>query len=122
MVTMAKANASTRLETNDRDGFAADKNAFFDITVLWSLVAAIVLGLILLMTVNLLAPDLFTAVADLTNTLRTADLNSTLAEGIAEVIGLILPVGFILAFVAVPFAAFELLRIKVVKPRSSKGY
>jgi len=113
---MAKANAPAR-----NASFAKDENGFFEMASLWSLIAAVVLGVILLTTVNLLAPDLFQAVADLTGTLSTANLNSTLAEGIAVTIALILPVGFILAFVAVPFAAFELLRVKVVKPRQ-KGY
>lgn len=116
---MAKANQAVT-KKHDRS-FRGDTNAFIQMATLWSLIAAVVTALILLLTLNLLAPDIFTAVADLTNTLATAELNSTLAEGIAEVIALILPVGFIVAFIAVPFAAFEGLR-RVKVSRAGKGY
>lgn len=69
------------------------------------LVGAVLLVIIVVLVLAALAPTFFQAVADITGALLSADLNSTLANTIAAIVAILVPLALLFGFVGLIFVA-----------------
>lgn len=89
--------------------FATDSNAFLNMGAFLTL-AGVVLGAVVgVILLSALAPTFFSAIADLSGTFQTADLNDTTANTIANsVFPLIIALGGLFAIAGLVFLAIKL--------------
>lgn len=91
----------------EKESFGEDEWGFISLGPIISLVGAVILTVIVLLVLNALAPDFITAVADLTSTIANSEWNNTIANAIADVVAILIPLGGIFALTGLIFAALE---------------
>lgn len=108
----------TKPKRDFRD-FRENQSAFLALGPIVSLVAAVILTVVVLLVLNALAPQFVTAVADLTTTMADSEWNNTIANAIADVVAILIPLAGIFALTGLIFAALEFGRRSLL---GSPGY
>lgn len=79
--------------------------AFVSLGPIVSIIGAVLVVIIVVLVLAALAPTFFQAVADITGALLSADLNSTLANTIAAIVAILVPLVLLFGFVGLIFVA-----------------
>lgn len=87
-----------------------DENAFISLGPVMGIIGTVILVIIVVLVLAALAPEFFQAVADITGALLSADLNSTLANTIAAIVAILVPLVLLFGFVGLVFAAANSFR------------
>lgn len=82
--------------------------AFVSLTPIVAIIGVVLVVIIVVLVLAALAPTFFQAVADITGALLSADLNSTLANTIAGIVAILVPLVLLFAFVALIFRATKM--------------
>lgn len=82
----------------DRDGFAS-------LAPIMAVIGSVLVVIIVVLVLAALAPTFFQAAADITGALLDADLNSTLANTIAGIVAILVPLVLLFGFVGLIFVA-----------------
>lgn len=86
----------------------SDSQALVSIGPALAIVGVVLATLISVLILAALAPDFFAGVADITGVLTTADLNNTLANTIAGIVAILVPLVLLFAFVGLIFKAAKM--------------
>lgn len=85
--------------------FADNSGGFVQLGPVLTVVGTVLTVIIVVLVLAALAPEFFQAAADITGALTTADLNNTLANTIAGIVAILVPLVLLFAFVALIFRA-----------------
>lgn len=94
-------------DARTKQKFRDDETGFISLGPIISLVAAVILTVIVLLVLNELAPEFVEAVADLTTTMADSQWNNTIANAIADIVAILIPLAGIFALTGLIFAALE---------------
>lgn len=84
---------------------AKNESAFASLSPIMGLVGTVLIVIIVVLVLAALAPTFFSAVADITGALLSADLNSTLANTIAAIVAILVPLVLLFGFIGLIFLA-----------------
>jgi len=86
-------------------GFLANTAAFVSLSPIVAIVAVVLTVIIVVLVLAALAPEFFQAAADITGVLLNADLNSSLANTVAGIVAVLVPLVLLFGFIALIFRA-----------------
>lgn len=81
---------------------------FVSLAPIMGIVGTVLIVIIVVLVLAALAPTFFQAVADITGALLSADLNSTLANTIAAIVAILVPLALLFGFVVLIFRATKM--------------
>lgn len=90
-----------------RESLKEDEGGFISLGPVVTLIGAVLLTVVVLLVLNALAPNFITSVADLTSTIANSEWNNTIANAIADIVAILIPLAGIFALTGLIFAALE---------------
>lgn len=96
-----------RLIGHEKRKFARNLDGFMNMGVFIGIITVILVALVSLLIIAELAPDYFTAIADLVNIFETSTTNNTTADRILRVLAIVVALGGVFGLVGLIFLAYR---------------